>query len=108
MSCIYFLLSVLFLICLSILFHFISWFLAQTSFEAILDLYQPGLGLHTDICYMISLNAFDKTLAAASNHILQSIWDLKFVTKSYCNTMSEFEHIYQVWENKRSCPSEKY
>jgi len=57
---------------------------------------------------MIGLNALDVTLAVASNHVLQSIWDLKFTTKSYCDAMSEFEHIYQVWEDKRSRPSEKY
>ena len=82
--------------------------LAQASFEAILELYLPGLGLHTNICYTIGLNALDVTLAAASNHILQSIWDLEFATKSYRDAMLEFEHIYQVWEDKRSCPSEKY
>jgi len=69
-SCIYFSLSVLFLICLSILFYFISRFLAQTSFEAILELYQPRLSLHTDICYTIGLNTLNITFARASNHIL--------------------------------------
>ena len=57
---------------------------------------------------MIGLNALDITLAAASNHVLQSIQDLEFVTKSYRDAMSEFEHIYQIWEDKRSRPSEKY
>ena len=65
--------------------------LAQASFEAILELYPPGLGLHTDICYTISLNAFDVTLATASNHVLQSIQNLEFATKSYRNAMLEFE-----------------
>ena len=65
--------------------------LAQASFEAILELYSPGLGLHTDICYTIGLNALNVTLATASNHVLQSIWDLEFTTKSYHDTMSEFE-----------------
>jgi len=46
--------------------------------------------------------------ALASNHVLQSIRDLEFATKSYRDAMSEFEHIYQVWEDKRSRPSEKY
>ena len=65
--------------------------LAQASFEAILELYPPGLGLHTDICYTIGLNALDVTLTVASNHVLQSIWDLKFATKSYRDAMSEFK-----------------
>ena len=65
--------------------------LAQASFEAILELYPPGLGLHTDICYTIGLNALDVTLAVASNYVLQSIWDLEFATKSYRDAMLEFE-----------------
>jgi len=81
---------------------------SSNSFEAILELYLPGLGLYTNICYMISLNALDVTLTAASNHVLQFIRDLKFTTKLYHDAMLEFKHIYQVWEDKRSRPSEKY
>jgi len=67
---------------------------SSNSFEATLELYQPDLGLHTDICYLIGLNALDVAFATASNQVLQSICNLKFATKSYCNKRGKREFNY--------------